>query len=268
MVDDRPTAASQSAPRHGATLAGVSARGILRRSLPRPRGIAAALLLGLLLTIAGSWLPAHLILQQEVRWQGDKRLFHLQEAAPKFATGFGAYRQPQVGATPFSVYCSSLEWPDEPPDIANWPQQPAVLLSIRGIGYEFSDARSISYRPLYTTYSQAASCFGWPLPALRLSISKSSFGAVAAPAGIWERRWREGVELPLLGRVPMRPDWPPLLFNWAVFTVLVCLIIMLLGWRRDRRRRRRGLCAACAYPLMELSRCPECGLASSRAQVL
>lgn len=60
-------------------------------------------------------------------------------------------------------------------------------------------------------------------------------------------------------RYPLRPL--PLAFavNTLLWTIPVIVVYALLLWVRARRRRSRGLCPACAYPVANLVACPECG---------
>ncbi|MEQ8844360.1 MAG: hypothetical protein RIB58_05845 [Phycisphaerales bacterium] len=66
-------------------------------------------------------------------------------------------------------------------------------------------------------------------------------------------------------RFPLRPTWPGLLANTLFYTALALAPMVLLRWRRTRRRRARGLCVACGYELGEgVGVCPECGLGRDR----
>ncbi len=66
--------------------------------------------------------------------------------------------------------------------------------------------------------------------------------------------------------IPYLPHWPGLLGNVLFYTLLVLVPLVLLRWRKLRRRARRGLCVACGYELGEgVGACPECGLARAGA---
>lgn len=66
-------------------------------------------------------------------------------------------------------------------------------------------------------------------------------------------------------RFPLRPYWPGLLANTLFYAVLALTLMVLLRWRRTRRRLARGLCVACGYELGEgVAVCPECGLEARR----
>ena len=59
--------------------------------------------------------------------------------------------------------------------------------------------------------------------------------------------------------IPATPNWPGLIAN-TIFWGLVAWFI-LFGVKRLRiaRRRAKGLCTNCAFPVHQLPRCPECG---------
>lgn len=93
-----------------------------------------------------------------------------------------------------------------------------------------------------------------------------------AAYGTWEQRFSQpttrrvvGIYEPTIrGRertFPYLPLWPGLLANTLFYAALALTPMVLLRWRRTRRRRARGLCVACGYELGEgVSVCPECGL--------
>ncbi|HYF13522.1 MAG TPA: hypothetical protein VD971_00470 [Phycisphaerales bacterium] len=113
---------------------------------------------------------------------------------------------------------------------------------------------------------------GWPMPALLAvrvqtppsdnrdrqpkSFQDNVRWGVLIPVNV-PQRWRE---FPLI--LPLRPMWP----GFAVNTLLYAAAIggACAAWRSVRawRRRTRGLCARCAYPVVPsgaVSACPECG---------
>lgn len=60
-------------------------------------------------------------------------------------------------------------------------------------------------------------------------------------------------------RLPVRPLWPGFAVNAAVYSLLAWGALAGLGAWRRARRRARGLCVACAHPIVGLAICPECG---------
>lgn len=103
---------------------------------------------------------------------------------------------------------------------------------------------------------------GWPLPAMQYD----SNGAPGA--------WTHGV--PVLGsstlvaglvprRLPLRPLLVPSVVDAASFAVVGWTAIFAVSKFRAARRRRRGLCERCAYPVSGLAGCPECGFAAPDA---
>jgi hypothetical protein len=68
----------------------------------------------------------------------------------------------------------------------------------------------------------------------------------------------------VVGFVPYKPIWSGLLVNTLCFAMVTWLTLRAASAVRSRRRRRRGVCEQCRYPLRGTSRCPECGWAASR----
>jgi hypothetical protein len=65
--------------------------------------------------------------------------------------------------------------------------------------------------------------------------------------------------------VPFAPIWPGLIANVAVWSVTVAFTSLCLASLRSAARRRRSLCATCAYSrkgLATSAACPECGASS------
>ena len=54
-------------------------------------------------------------------------------------------------------------------------------------------------------------------------------------------------------------QWFGMIVDAAVWSVPLAGVLWLGGWR-SRRRRSRGQCVACGYPLTGAARCSECGL--------
>ena len=81
------------------------------------------------------------------------------------------------------------------------------------------------------------------------------------PQGFWD-----GVALPLwlsgprhYQCFPTRPLWLGFAINTVFYAAILWLPAFGLGALRRRRRIKRGLCPACAYPIGESSVCTECG---------
>lgn len=61
--------------------------------------------------------------------------------------------------------------------------------------------------------------------------------------------------------IPLVPLWPGFAVNTLFYAAIAWMLFAaLFAWRR-RRRARRGLCAACAYPVGIGGVCTECGAA-------
>lgn len=97
--------------------------------------------------------------------------------------------------------------------------------------------------------------YGWPWPMLRVVVVNGSGLFVI---GEIEQPWR----FSFVGhqfRLPVRVVWWGAVGNWMVHWLLLCVPIGSVVWVRKRRRRARGLCPGCAYPVGVSPRCTECG---------
>jgi hypothetical protein len=59
--------------------------------------------------------------------------------------------------------------------------------------------------------------------------------------------------------IPMLPIWPGFLINTLLYAVVWWLLSAAPFALRRRRRIKRGLCPACAYPIGDSAVCTECG---------
>ena len=59
--------------------------------------------------------------------------------------------------------------------------------------------------------------------------------------------------------VPLRPLWPGFALNTVFYALLLWPLLAAPGIVRRRRRLKRGLCPACAYPIGTSPVCTECG---------
>jgi hypothetical protein len=60
-------------------------------------------------------------------------------------------------------------------------------------------------------------------------------------------------------RLPLAILWPGFAINTIFYAAILWLPFAAFGRIRRRRRIKRGLCPACAYPVGESSKCTECG---------
>ena len=93
---------------------------------------------------------------------------------------------------------------------------------------------------------------------LRVTNRSLAFFASARRAGVADTSFY----------IPTLPYWPGLIANTVVWGAVAW--VMVFGVRRLRAilRRRKGLCTACAFPLHQLPRCPECGTPSPHSTIL
>jgi hypothetical protein len=107
---------------------------------------------------------------------------------------------------------------------------------------------------------------GWPMKAL-VGRQYLQFDFDARPGTFREHIGHErgvlrfGHDAPRKGWLPIAPLWPGFVIDTALYG---CPVLIGFGASDIRRwrRRRRGLCAHCAYDLRGLSKgaaCPECG---------
>ena len=91
--------------------------------------------------------------------------------------------------------------------------------------------------------ADGGTCFevGWPLANFRRETS------VAMP-------------IELFDIAQMQVQWVGMIVDTVVWSVPLLPFLWLAGIR-VRRRRSRGQCSACGYPLSGAHRCPECGVA-------
>lgn len=61
--------------------------------------------------------------------------------------------------------------------------------------------------------------------------------------------------------LPTIPIWRGMVLNVACYGVAWWFLFAAIGLVRRVRRRRRGGCPKCGYPVADLKRCPECGWA-------
>jgi len=91
--------------------------------------------------------------------------------------------------------------------------------------------------------------------ALAVEISRDS------STGQWSVTWPHS---PMAGWppdkvVPLRPIWPGFAVNTLFYTAILWLFFVAPFALRRRRRIKRGLCPACAYPVGTSPVCTECG---------
>jgi len=97
-----------------------------------------------------------------------------------------------------------------------------------------------------TTYYEAIG--GWGLPTSELI--RRGYPTNHLPA--WLRAQPER-------RLPLVPLWPGFAINTLFYGSLAWVTLFAITRAKQRRRRDRGCCIACAYPVENLETCPECG---------
>jgi hypothetical protein len=107
---------------------------------------------------------------------------------------------------------------------------------------------------------------GWPLMAMMCEFGRSSY--LLDVLGVQVERY-SGIALPdgtadiMDGdrhrALPLRPIWPGFAINALFYAGILWLLFVAPFALRRRRRIKRGLCPACAYPVGNSDVCTECG---------
>lgn len=162
-----------------------------------------------------------------------------------------------------------MEWPRDVPD--RWPQADAIY-GWKAFGFLRRSYRSRrrESQHIRASYSIKTTQAGWPCLSLEWEFWATS--ATPVPPDGWNQElpklthWRSGLPVPserlafiLEGweRLPLHPLWLGFAFNTLFYTALLWFRFVL----RRFIRVRRGLCAACAYPMSASPVCSECGKA-------
>ncbi len=104
---------------------------------------------------------------------------------------------------------------------------------------------------------------GWPFTSLEGNSALIAVGATASEqysGGLATPKWLVGQQQGQVpGVLPLRPVWLGFIANTAVYGLLLWLLIRGPLAIRGLRRRARGSCPSCNYPIGESLRCTECG---------
>ena len=232
--------------------------------------IVAAILLGLVTTVGGTWLLAYLVDGSDagrMRWHRGHSLVATQIAPTP-------PNHPQQTGTHLTQV---LRWRGWTTDIVEvWPvwsedsnEKPYGSTNdlLKGTSFDASMKERLSRNESPAAWWRAD---GWPLRALSTEAHWVSYDAL----GTW----------PVVGGIllgstrvfpddgpcilPLQPIWSGLLFNFVFYTLL-WFGIFSIGSIRGLIRRHRGLCVRCGYKLTpEQERCSECGEPVKRSQPL
>ena len=115
------------------------------------------------------------------------------------------------------------------------------------------------HKPLYIFSVEYRS--GWPLPSLYGEQWIAVGPRHGPPAGAEATRylWSESADDNNV--LPWHPIVPGFAINTIFYAAILWLPFAALGVFRRRRRIKRGLCPACAYPIGTSDVCTECGKA-------
>jgi hypothetical protein len=98
---------------------------------------------------------------------------------------------------------------------------------------------------------------GWPLLALWGGVRFEPHGE--EPRLTWAFLYWRADRGPGAGVMPLRPLWPGFAINTIFYAAILWLLFAAPFAVRRRRRIKRGLCPACAYPVGNSEICTECG---------
>lgn len=95
--------------------------------------------------------------------------------------------------------------------------------------------------------------------ALQLGVSNPFASRIQ---GLVRKPWNRARALPL------EPLLPGAIINTLFYATVLGLVVSVTSHDRERRRRRKSLCAHCGYSIVGLARCPECGRDVAQEQFL
>ena len=177
-------------------------------------------------------------------------LFVLAGALANVAVAWGCAVRPGEHSTLHDI---AGHWPRGVPQA--WPA-PNYTQRYVGLGWTLDNFHYFSpYAD--SAYVASASLFraGWPVLALE------SADWVDHRTNILERSagWDVGIYTGEYPELPLRPIWSGFAANTLFYGTTLCLLINGPLSLRRLARQRRGLCAACGYPMADSDVCTECG---------
>lgn len=121
-------------------------------------------------------------------------------------------------------------------------------------------------------YDQILESHGWPRRAMYSELRTTQRGMLHRLNATTTLHWGVAVaDIPFARSIvphkqavlPLRPIWPGLLANTAIFAAPWAVLLFGVPLARRAVRRKRGLCEGCGYSRRGLpagTNCPECGL--------
>lgn len=188
---------------------------------------------------------------------------------------FFAYRTPLDNTPdqrPLISDRRTLRWLWPVPD--EWPEPNlATVLECRGWS-QTSVMRTVpttlapGFEVQQGTHVTSRERSGWPFPALDVREMSPQPTSEQTLWAVCRLRLDEGIVVrsgySSYSSLPLRPYWPGFLAGVASWSICWGSVLGL-GRRTVRlRRRARGLCISCRYPVRDLDTCPECGAAVRR----
>jgi hypothetical protein len=150
-------------------------------------------------------------------------------------------------------------------DASDWRPPPVWFADQRGWGRRQAHvSSSVSGGRIAMPADRTIVIAGWPLLTVEGDYTPEWTGGryIYHPRGM--------VSLMMAGRErdsPLRPIWPGFIVNTLFYALLLWLMFFAPFAARRTRRRRRGLCEKCAYPIGTSPICTECGAAVAHSPI-
>ncbi len=202
-----------------------------------------------------SWIVQHELSKAEIRPQYidpiAPELVAIHHHSPSIGNGSFALSGINLGADMVSYSYGNSLW-----DTGYTPWDPAVdaePTSVNIMRYRFGwPMRMLHYDDISTGSSIA--------DPIVLAYHQRAYQLAGNHRGLDRPGWVPGF-IPLY-RVPTVIRWDGVVINmlaWACICYALLSAVPLIRLGIARRRRQRGVCVVCQYPLDDLQQCPECG---------
>lgn len=220
------------------------------------RRTAIFLLLGAIVNVGVAWWLGWRVLYQPGSLQITNEPMEPGEFVPQEfrnellgPAGLSISRTRQFGADHVQVHKgTTMRWADQPviPLDTLWPHWGPLA------GREPREIYESMTNPIGHTAR------GWPMVSMWCAFERGTHGPVQGGIHLGHKQTPDTFIVTDLV-LPLRPIWTGFAVNTAFYASLAWILVAVpAAWRR-RRRIRRGLCGACAYPRGTSPVCTECG---------